>query len=124
MSMDPDSLEFEHLSTPTADDKDSDYSTPEKDYSVGSYASHDYLSDDKVIYAHPKAIILNPKTNENKDNIYSNINIDNKGKDIINDIEVNIHTIEINRNNMPIITKSEETFIDSLEPLAEISTAF
>lgn len=119
--MDPDSLELEHLPTPTSNITDSDYSTVDKDYSVGSYTSHDYLSDDKVIYAHPKAIILNPKSN-NKDSIYSNIKLDNKNGNIINDIEVNIHAIEI--NNVSIIPKSEETFIDSLEPLAEISTAF
>jgi len=124
-SIDPDSLEL----PATAPENQNRLSQTEKDHSVSSYTSHEYVKAEEVIYAHPKHIVSSVKPNCKDPNIYSNFALNNQQKNNANlkenvdNIEVNVRTIEINEN-LSIISKSEETFIDSLEPLAEISTAF
>lgn len=110
--MDPDSLELlptqpVEYPSPFPLQIISATSTIEKNLEIDSYTSHHYLKDDKVVYALPKAIIMNRKSQNQEESIYKNFHPQN-------------HEDEDKNKN----SKSDEIFVDSLEPLAEISTAF
>ncbi|KAK5640841.1 hypothetical protein RI129_009388 [Pyrocoelia pectoralis] len=75
-----------------------------KDGIKASYVSHNYKKDDSVVYAQPKSLLIGiPESTA--DMVTPNINCDT------NDLD---NTVAI----------KEEIFVDSLEPLVEISTTF